>query len=92
MTIALSKDCSVYKYLTALPWKATAGTALMHSGSSFISLTPALPLLPGSTLGFSFRTCHPAGLVRQFGDIHNSVQLELTQVIPSLLSLYFQSI
>ena len=65
---------------TAIPAsQVTAPEAAFRRGSSFIELSSTLVLSQGSLLGFSFRTCHPAGqLVKQYGDIHNSFLLSLT--------------
>ena len=56
---------------------STQSEALLVRGSSFISLSSPLPLLPGHLLGFSFRSCHSGQLLSQ-GDSQTSLRLSLS--------------
>merc|ERR1712110_711929 len=51
---------------------STQSEALLTRGSSFISLSSALPLQPGHLLGFSFRSCH-SGQLLNTGETQNVV-------------------
>ena len=55
---------------------STQSEALLTRGSSYISLSSPLPLLPAHLLGFSFRSCHSGRLVSQ-GDSQTSLRLSL---------------
>jgi Laminin G domain len=72
----------------SIPSELTAGQAFLLSRSSYVILTESHRLSPGSLLGFSFRTCLPAGeLLRQIGLSQDTFILSLTEAGSLLLVL-----